>query len=174
MAEKLEVPHYVIKWPANHSDSNDVTGQYLTLDIERLRTYMTKISEAFTELLNANSSQSKPGAFNLNCEIVETMQLRIPQIDDYLLEAPLSAYKSSTTKVIDRRRHGKRRLLNSAGTIFRMTSDYKRAYMTAVCRHRPWWSEFRYNLVRPAIHYRSAVVAQMGDTKWAIPNVVPN
>lgn len=85
MAEKLEVPHYVIKWLANHSDSNDVTGQYLTLDIERLRTYMTKISEAFTELLNANSSQSKPGAFNLNCEIVETMQLRIPQIDDYLL-----------------------------------------------------------------------------------------
>jgi len=36
MGEKLEVPSYVLKKLVNHS-VNDITGQYLILDIERLR-----------------------------------------------------------------------------------------------------------------------------------------
>jgi len=54
MGEKLDVPTYALKRLVNHSVSNDMTGRYLVLDIERLRTYMTQISEAFIELLGVD------------------------------------------------------------------------------------------------------------------------
>jgi hypothetical protein len=54
MGEKLDVPTYALKRLVNHSVSNDMTGRYLILDVERLRFHMTRISEAFTELLGVD------------------------------------------------------------------------------------------------------------------------
>jgi len=52
-AEKLDVPHYVLKKLANHVAANDVTGGYIVVDVERLRRYMSLISEHFLKLLDA-------------------------------------------------------------------------------------------------------------------------
>src|SRR5262249_20732388 len=53
-AEKLEVPHYVLKKLVNHSVASDVTGGYIVIEVERLRSYMTLISEHFVRLLGAS------------------------------------------------------------------------------------------------------------------------
>ncbi len=46
-AEKLEIPHYALKKLANHVSSNDVTGGYIVVDVERLRGYVTKYRITF-------------------------------------------------------------------------------------------------------------------------------
>lgn len=51
MAEKLDVPHYALKKLANHIPLNDVTANYVVLDIERLRIHMSRITDAFLALL---------------------------------------------------------------------------------------------------------------------------
>jgi hypothetical protein len=53
-AEKLEIPHYALKKLANHVSSNDVTAGYIVVDVERLRGYMSKISDHFVRLMNAD------------------------------------------------------------------------------------------------------------------------
>jgi hypothetical protein len=50
MGEKLEVPPYVLKKLVNHS-LNDITRQYLVLDIERLRQHMSLITSGFLHFL---------------------------------------------------------------------------------------------------------------------------
>jgi len=55
-AEKLDVPHYVLKKLANHVSASDVTGGYIVVDVERLRRYMSLISEHFLKLLDARIS----------------------------------------------------------------------------------------------------------------------
>jgi len=50
MAEKLDVPVYVMKKLVNHNVSNDMTGRYLVHDNQRNRAFMNKISNAFIEL----------------------------------------------------------------------------------------------------------------------------
>ncbi len=54
-SEKLDVPHYVLKKLANHIASNDVTAGYIVVDVERLRSYMERISNHFLVLLEATT-----------------------------------------------------------------------------------------------------------------------
>lgn len=76
MGEKLDVPPYALKRLVNHSVSNDMTGRYLVLDVERLRSHMCRISSAFIDLLGINEIiASKPPELNRFTEIT---QLRIP------------------------------------------------------------------------------------------------
>ncbi len=51
MAERLGIPHYALKKLANHSGGNDVTFGYLIFDVERLRSPMEQITDAFTKLM---------------------------------------------------------------------------------------------------------------------------
>ena len=53
-AEKLDVPHYALKKLANHVSSNDVTGGYIVVEVERLREYVSRISKHFIRIMNAD------------------------------------------------------------------------------------------------------------------------
>lgn len=53
-AEMLEVPHYALKKLANHVSRRDVTGGYIVVNVERMRIYMTRISEHFLTVLGAD------------------------------------------------------------------------------------------------------------------------
>jgi hypothetical protein len=55
MGEKLDVPTYALKRLVNHRVSNDMTGRYLILDLDWLRWHMSRISDAFIELLGINA-----------------------------------------------------------------------------------------------------------------------
>ncbi len=57
MGEKLDVPHYTLKRLVNHSVSNDITGGYLVLDIERLRIHMSRITNEFLDLLGLKENE---------------------------------------------------------------------------------------------------------------------
>lgn len=59
MGEKLDVPTYALKRLVNHNVSNDMTGRYLILDMERLRLHMSRITNAFIELLGINATDTK-------------------------------------------------------------------------------------------------------------------
>jgi hypothetical protein len=50
----LEVPHYALKKLANHVSRRDVTGGYIVVNVERMRVYMTRISEHFLTVLGAD------------------------------------------------------------------------------------------------------------------------
>ena len=45
IAESLDIPGYSLKRLLNHSASNDVTGDYIQIDAERLREPMQKITD---------------------------------------------------------------------------------------------------------------------------------
>ncbi len=77
MGEKMDVPTYALKRLVNHSVSNDMTGRYLILDMERLRTHMCRITHAFIERLgiNEDSKEWKPISTE---EPTVVSQLRIP------------------------------------------------------------------------------------------------
>lgn len=82
MGEKLDVPHYTLKRLVNHSIAKDVTGGYLVLDIERLRSQMSRITDAFLELLDVH----EPHWQTLSApESIETIQLKIPFEDLQIL-----------------------------------------------------------------------------------------
>ena len=81
MGEKLEVPPYALKRLVNHSISNDMTGRYLVLDIERLRTHMSRITDAFLDQLNINGSDMKEWKPVKESDLTELTQLLIP-LDD--------------------------------------------------------------------------------------------
>jgi len=51
MAEHLEVPHYSLKKLANHCSIQDITSGYVVIDMERLRSHMSRITERFLALL---------------------------------------------------------------------------------------------------------------------------
>ena len=75
----LDVPPYVLKRLVNHNVSNDMTGRYLVLDIERLRSHMCRISNAFVDLLGVNDIKEwKPID---EYRLTEVTQLRIPLSD---------------------------------------------------------------------------------------------
>jgi integrase len=78
MGEKLNVPHYALKRLVNHSVSNDITGQYLVLDIERLRTHMCRITDAFIELLGVNDTDMREWQPAEAAHLAEITQLRLP------------------------------------------------------------------------------------------------
>jgi hypothetical protein len=64
-AEKLEIPHYALKKLANHVSSSDVTAGYIVVDVERLRGYMSKISDhnlAEARALTFSRAQAKLGS----------------------------------------------------------------------------------------------------------------
>jgi integrase len=81
MGEKLDVPTYALKRLVNHSASNDMTGRYLILDIERLRSHMSRITEAFLALLDIKGSDMREWKPARETELVEITQLRIPLND---------------------------------------------------------------------------------------------
>ena len=81
MGEKLDVPPYALKRLVNHSVSNDMTGRYLILDIERLRSHMSRITNAFLDLLDINGSDMREWKPVKETELTEVTQLRIP-LDD--------------------------------------------------------------------------------------------
>jgi len=81
MGEKLDVPPYALKRLSKHSVSNDMTGRYLVLDIERLRTHMSRITDAFLDLLNINGSDMKEWKPVKESDLTELTQLLIP-LDD--------------------------------------------------------------------------------------------
>lgn len=47
MAERLDVPHYVLKKLVNHVASHDVTAGYIVVDVERMRQHMSRITDSF-------------------------------------------------------------------------------------------------------------------------------
>ena len=59
MGEKLEVPIYALKRLVNHSVSNDMTGRYLVLDVERIRVHMCRITDEFIKLLGVNDGDMR-------------------------------------------------------------------------------------------------------------------
>ncbi|HEY9776142.1 MAG TPA: hypothetical protein V6C81_20430 [Planktothrix sp.] len=59
MGEKLEVPVYALKRLVNHSVSNDMTGRYLVLDLDRIRVHMSRITDEFVKLLGINDNDMK-------------------------------------------------------------------------------------------------------------------
>ena len=83
MGEKLEVPPYVLKKLVNHS-VNDITGQYLVLDIERLRQHMSVITTEFLKLLEVEDAEAIDRDFSGENDITEVTQLRIPLVGDLL------------------------------------------------------------------------------------------
>lgn len=85
MGEKLDVPTYALKRLVNHSVSNDMTGRYLILDIERLRWHMCRITDAFVELLGINGSDMKKWKPVEQSELKEVTQLQIPLFDVKLM-----------------------------------------------------------------------------------------
>ena len=85
MGEKLDVPPYALKRLVNHSVSNDMTGRYLILDIERLRSHMSRITDAFLDLLGINDNNMKEWIPVEKFELTEVTQLRIPLGDSDLV-----------------------------------------------------------------------------------------
>ncbi len=81
MGEKLDVPPYALKRLVNHSVSNDMTGRYLILDIERLRSHMSRITSAFVELLGINCIDMREWEPVTETEPMEVTQLRIALCD---------------------------------------------------------------------------------------------
>lgn len=83
MGEKLDVPVYALKRLVNHSVSNDMTGRYLVLDIDRIRVYMCRITDEFVKLLGVNDKDMKH--WNTDADIsvypTEITQLRISFVD---------------------------------------------------------------------------------------------
>ncbi len=78
MGEKLDVPQYALKRLVNHSVSNDMTGRYLILDIERLRSHMSRITNAFLELLDIDGNDMREWKPVKETELTEINQLTIP------------------------------------------------------------------------------------------------
>ena len=81
MGEKLDLPPYALKQLVNHSVANDMTGRYLVLDEERLRQHMTRITNAFLELLDINGGMMREWKPAKEPVPVEITQLQIPIID---------------------------------------------------------------------------------------------
>jgi integrase len=81
MGEKLDVPTYALKRLVNHNVSNDMTGRYLILDIERLRVHMSRITSAFLDLLGVNDSDMREWKPVETGEMTEVTQLAIPLVD---------------------------------------------------------------------------------------------
>lgn len=79
MGEKLEVPVYALKRLVNHSVSNDMTGRYLVLDIDRIRVHMYRITDEFVRLLGIDDSDMRPWkpAKEVSFDPAEFTQLRI-------------------------------------------------------------------------------------------------
>lgn len=55
-AEMLDVPHYALKKLANHVSRRDVTHGYIVVNVERMRVYMTRISEHFLNVLGIDQN----------------------------------------------------------------------------------------------------------------------
>ena len=81
---------YALKRLVNHSVSNDMTGRYLVLDIDRIRVYMCRITDEFVKLLGVNDNDMKPWkpATEVSFYPTEITQLRISFIDIPTSHAP--------------------------------------------------------------------------------------
>jgi hypothetical protein len=73
----LNVPTYALKRLVNHSVSNDMTGRYLVLDLDRLRAHMTRITDAFIELFGIDQSVEPEWLIQKNDGSAEVIQLRL-------------------------------------------------------------------------------------------------
>ncbi len=75
---KLKIPEYVLKRLANHSVANDMTGRYVVLDIELLRSYMTQITNTFLPLLGIDECKKLEWQADLSSSPTAFTQLQIP------------------------------------------------------------------------------------------------
>jgi hypothetical protein len=66
-----------IKRLVNHSVSTNTTGGYVILDIERIRPHMSRITEAFINLLGINNSDMKEWKPVKESDLTEVTQLQI-------------------------------------------------------------------------------------------------
>ncbi|MBX9771023.1 MAG: integrase family protein [Candidatus Obscuribacterales bacterium] len=78
MGEKLKVSHYGLKKLVNHSVSYDMTGGYINLDIENVRSYMNQISERFLELFEMNTQDVREWSPAIESMPTAVTQLIIP------------------------------------------------------------------------------------------------
>lgn len=78
MGEKLNVPIYVLKRLVNHNVSNDMTGRYLVLDVERLRIHMCAINQAFLDLLEVGDDEISQWNPVETDEVEDVTQMQIP------------------------------------------------------------------------------------------------
>ena len=85
MGEKLDVPPYALKRLVNHSVSNDMTGRYLVLDIERLRSHMSRITNSFLDLLSINGGDMREWKTAREADLTEVTQLLIPFNDTRIM-----------------------------------------------------------------------------------------
>lgn len=100
MGEKLEVPVYALKRLVNHSVSNDMTGRYLVLDVDRIRVHMCRITDEFVKLLGINDNEMKPWkpAKEISFNPAEITQLRISFVDSPSCEE--KKYTGGTTNEV--------------------------------------------------------------------------
>jgi integrase len=85
MGEKLDVPPYALKRLVNHSVSNDMKGRYLVLDIERLRSHMSRITNSFLDLLSINGGDMRDWKTARESDLTEVTQLLIPFDDTRIM-----------------------------------------------------------------------------------------
>lgn len=52
IAESLDIPAYALKRLLNHRTDSDVTGGYIVMDVERLRTPVERVADRILELVN--------------------------------------------------------------------------------------------------------------------------
>jgi integrase len=63
MAARLGMSHYIIKKLANHVSGNDVTSDYIMIDVERLRSPMSQITDQFLSLFGCSAENSISSLF---------------------------------------------------------------------------------------------------------------
>ncbi len=125
MGEKLDVSRYTLKRLVNHSVSNDITGGYLVLDIERLRVHICRITSAFLDLLGIKEEELRN---SVDMEPVEVIQLVTYGSSQYNLgiEDQTMAVKGKKEERIDARltAEAKQQIDQAAALQGRSTSDF--------------------------------------------------
>jgi hypothetical protein len=69
---------FVLKRLVNHTVSTNTTGGYVILDIERIRPSMSRITDAFLELIGLRGSDIKEWKPVKVSDLTEVTQLHIP------------------------------------------------------------------------------------------------
>jgi integrase len=78
MGAKLKVPEYILKRLLNHSITNDITKQYLVLDIDILRFYMNKITRSFLVHFGITGDKKIGRSSQYDDASIDVIQLQLP------------------------------------------------------------------------------------------------
>jgi integrase len=82
MAEKLDLPHYVLKRLINHSNSFDVTDRYIVISPDRLRGFMNQITNQFLLECEANPNEYLLWQKPQPCQTAGAQQLQLKLVAD--------------------------------------------------------------------------------------------